>query len=125
MRCDPRAKFLPARSLLRAAISIGVLIAGIGAVHGQSATPPSIAVAAASDLQSVFSTLQTGFERDTGTKVNVTFGSSGSFFAQIQNGAPFDVFMSADVNYPNQLVSKRVAEADTEYTYATGRIVLW
>src|SRR5262249_18312364 len=59
------------------------------------------------------------------TMVTVSFGSSGNFFAQIQDGAPFDVFFSADVDYPRQLVASGHAEAGSLSQYATGRIVLW
>src|SRR5262249_39286305 len=65
------------------------------------------------------------FEKDTRQPVRVTFGSSGNFFAQIQNGAPFDVFLSADIDYPKRLEAAGQAEPGTVYTYATGHIVLW
>jgi len=84
-----------------------------------------IAVAAASDLQAVLPAVATRFERDTGHQVRVTFGSSGNFFTQIQNGAPFDVFLSADVDYPRRLVRAGQAEPGSLYEYAIGRIVLW
>ncbi|MGB4786152.1 MAG: extracellular solute-binding protein, partial [Candidatus Acidiferrum sp.] len=53
-----------------------------------------IAVAAAADLKFAMGELTADFEKQTGTKVNVTYGSSGNFFSQIQNGAPFDLFFS-------------------------------
>ena len=56
-----------------------------------------IAVAAAADLKFAMGELAANFEKQTGTKLNVTYGSSGNFFSQIQNGAPFDLFFSADV----------------------------
>lgn len=103
---------------------MGIIGGGV-AVRGQTAAARTMTVAAASDLQTVFGELRTHFERDAGAKVTVSFGSSGTLFAQIQNGAPFDVFMSADVDYPRQLVTRGLAEAGSEYEYATGRIVLW
>jgi molybdate transport system substrate-binding protein len=82
-------------------------------------------IAAASDLQSVFPALTARFERDTGHMVDVSFGSSGNFFAQLQNGAPFDLFFSADVDYPRRLESSGLTVPGTLVEYASGRIVLW
>ncbi len=65
------------------------------------------------------------FEKQTGTKVNVTYGSSGNFFSQLQNGAPFDLFFSADIEYPRKLEFAGLAEPGTLYEYAVGRIVIW
>ena len=84
-----------------------------------------LTVAAASDLQTVFPTLAARFERETGHAAKATFGSSGNFFAQIQNGAPFDLFLSADIEYPRQLESGRLAEPGTLREYARGQLVLW
>jgi molybdate transport system substrate-binding protein len=55
----------------------------------------------------------------------VTYGSSGSLFAQLLNRAPFDVFLSADVGYPNELAARGLTLADGTFTYGVGRIVLW
>jgi molybdate transport system substrate-binding protein len=99
-----------------------VLLAGLHTVHGQSG---DLTIAAAADLQTVFPHLVSGFERATGMTATVTFGSSGNFFAQIQNGAPYDVYFSADIDYPRRLAESGYADANTLYEYATGRIVLW
>src|SRR3954470_15369051 len=92
-------------------------------------TPCGIAqqinVAAASDLQSAFQDASNRFQKETGKSVKLTFGSSGNFFAQIQNGAPFDLFFSADIDYPKKLEAAGLAEPGTLYPYATGKIVLW
>ena len=100
------------------------LVAGRDAsvVETQRAT---VAVAAAADLQAMLPQLVSRFERDTGIHATVSYGSSGNFFAQIQNGAPFDVFFSADVDYPKRLVASGHAEADSLYEYATGHLVVW
>src|SRR5882762_4146218 len=82
-------------------------------------------VAAASDLSFAMKELAASYEKQTGTVVKVTLGSSGNFFAQIQNGAPFDVFLSADVDYPRRLEGSGHAERGSLYEYATGRLVLW
>ena len=57
--------------------------------------------------------------------MQATFGSSGNFFAQIQNGAPFDVYLSADIDYPRRLLDSGFGEPGTLTRYATGRLVLW
>lgn len=83
-----------------------------------------ITVAAAADLSTVLPTIVAEFERQTGTKVRLVIGSSGSLSAQIRNGAPFDVFLSADVDYPRQLIQNGFAAAPY-VTYATGRLAVW
>ncbi len=82
-------------------------------------------IAAASDLQVVFPALTARFERDARHAVVVSFGSSGNFFAQLQNGAPFDLFFSADADYPKRLESSGLTVSGTLVEYASGRIVLW
>ncbi len=84
-----------------------------------------IRVAAAADLKFGMAELSEKFEKQTGIKVNVTYGSSGNFFSQIQNGAPFDLFFSADIEYPKKLETAGLAERGTLYEYAVGRIVIW
>ena len=65
------------------------------------------------------------FENGTGTKLVVSYGSSGSFFSQLQNGAPFDLFFSADAEYPKKLEAGGFVEPGTLRDYALGRIVIW
>jgi molybdate transport system substrate-binding protein len=84
-----------------------------------------VRVAAAADLKFAMETLSKDFEKMTGTKVDVTTGSSGNFFAQIQSGAPFDLFFSADMDYPTKLETSDLAEPETLSEYALGRIVIW
>ena len=100
------------RGAVRGLTGVMVLIAGVQGVGAQSAAR-RIAVAAASDLQTVLTEVATRFERDTGNVATVSLGSSGNFFAQIQNGAPFDVFLSADIEYPRQLAVGGHADAKT------------
>jgi len=69
--------------------------------------------------------LAPAFEKQTGIHVSVSLGSSGNFFAQIQNGAPFDVFLSADRSYPEKLLQAGQAEPNSLTPYARGRLVLW
>lgn len=107
---------------LLATAALTVSICGQGPIHGQGGV---VSIAAASDLRTVFPDLGDGFERETGLKTRATFGSSGNFFAQIQNGAPYDVLLAADIEYPRRLAASGHADGGTLYQYATGRIVLW
>jgi molybdate transport system substrate-binding protein len=84
-----------------------------------------VRVAAAADLQFAMVDLGQQYKNQSGNTVNVTYGSSGNFFSQILNGAPFDLFFSADVDYPRQLVIANLANPATFYKYALGRIVIW
>ena len=97
----------------------------VGLLAATTAWGQEIRVAAAADLKFAMAKLAEQFEKDTGTKVNVTYGSSGNFFSQIQNGAPFDLFFSADVAYAKNLEAAGFAEPGTLYDYAVGRIVIW
>lgn len=84
----------------------------------------SILIAAASDLKFALDSIVYVFEtKHTGT-VAITYSSSGKLFEQIANGAPFDIFFSADIIYPNQLKEKGFGHSDV-YAYGIGRIVLW
>jgi molybdate transport system substrate-binding protein len=84
-----------------------------------------ITVAAASDLQGAFKELLPKFEASSGVKVKCSFGSSGNIASQIRNGAPYDMFFSADVQYPLDLQKEGLTEENSLYEYAVGRIVLW
>lgn len=84
-----------------------------------------IRIAAASDLRYAMDEIVQAFRSEfPDEKVDVTYGSSGKFATQIQEGAPFDLYFSADISYPRQLEEKGLA-ASPVYPYAVGRIVLW
>ena len=84
-----------------------------------------VTVAAASDLIYAMNEIAANFEKSTGCAIRVTTGSSGNFHSQIENGAPFDVFFSADIAYPKKLETEGLAAAGSTYLYAVGKIVLW
>lgn len=107
---------LAGKALLSALLVFGL---GCGAFAGE------LVVAAASDLSGAAREIIADFEKRTGHTVKLTLGSSGNFHAQIKNGAPFDVFLSADMNYVRDLEKAGLAEPDTASIYAIGRIVLW
>ncbi|MEY4704192.1 MAG: Molybdate transporter, periplasmic binding protein [Nitrospirota bacterium] len=100
-----------------------IAFAGSGPSPAQAAQ--EVTVAAASDLNFVFKEITALFEKKTGIHVKLSLGSSGNFFSQIQNGAPYDLYFSADSRYPQKLVESGHAVASSLYTYAVGRIVLW
>jgi molybdate transport system substrate-binding protein len=84
-----------------------------------------ITVAAAADLQFVMQDVGARFQSETGKSVKLIYGSSGNFAQQLQNGAPFDMFFSANLDYPKQLEAAGLTEPATFYQYAIGKIVVW
>jgi molybdate transport system substrate-binding protein len=84
-----------------------------------------IVVAAAADMNAALPPIVAAYTTKTGQPVKLSFGASGNLTNQIRNGAPFDVFFSADEEYPRQLIAQGLASKDTLYRYAVGRLVLW
>lgn len=89
------------------------------------AAADELLVAAAADLRFAMQDIAARFEKETGNKVNVSFGSSGNFFTAIQNGAPYDLFFSADIDYPRKLEAAGLSQPGSLYEYASGKLVLW
>jgi molybdate transport system substrate-binding protein len=102
-----------------------ILILILLAAFAGQAFADEVLVAAASDLSFPIKEIISQFEQKTGHTVKLTLGSSGSFQAQIANGAPFDVYLSADVDYVRQLDRAGLIEPDSLYVYAAGRLVIW
>jgi molybdate transport system substrate-binding protein len=92
---------------------------------GPFARAQEITVAAAADMSAALPQLVETYTNTTGQTVKLSFGASGNLTNQIRNGAPFDVFFSADEEYPRQLIAEGLASKDTLYRYAVGRLVLW
>lgn len=84
-----------------------------------------LTVAAAADLSSALKDIGDRFEKKTGIHLKLSFGASGAMTQQIENGAPFDMFFSADMDYPRQLARDGQADSATLYQYAVGKLVLW
>ena len=85
-----------------------------------------VTVAAAADLRFALEEVARDYRAQySGSAIDIVYGSSGNFYTQIRNGAPFDVFLSADVDYPNRLVSDGLAKHDNVFIYGVGRLVLW
>src|SRR5262245_14711563 len=114
-----------------AAVALLLAVAAGAALWFALARPPAavrrqVTVAAAADLRFAFPDVVAAFERrHPDVAVQVTLGSSGQFFAQLANDAPFDLFLSADVDYPRQLVEQGRALAGSEFVYAVGHLVVW
>src|SRR5215470_10788755 len=92
----------------------------------RAAEQGAVRVAAAADLRFAMGEIVEAFRRERpAVDVLVTYGSSGNFYAQLSNRAPFDIFFSADVDYPRWLVRQGLALADSEFLYGVGRLVVW
>ncbi len=92
----------------------------------QAAEPQTLNIAAAADLTLCLQDLDAAFAKaHPEVELKPTTGSSGNFLAQIKNGAPFDVFLSADMSYPKQLAKDGQADESSLTLYATGHLVLW
>lgn len=101
-----------------------ILIAALAC--NSQAPSHKLRIAAASDLQFAMADLARQFQQaHPDLDIQPAFGSSGNFYAEIGNGAPFDLFLSADNEYPRRLVQDKLAVADSLFVYGTGRLVLW
>lgn len=111
---------------LKAVAKIVVVVALIAPIAPPGcAQGAQISVAAAADLTFALADLSKEYESQTHNTLKIVYGSSGNFFSQIQNGAPFDVFLSADSEYPRRLEAAGLAEPGTLYKYAIGEIAIW
>lgn len=111
------------RPLLSAAL--GTLLT-LGLPLLAQARPTPLAVAAAGDLRGVLDEVKARFEaQHPDIRLELSFGASGSLTSQILQGAPFDVFLSADTGFPEQLQKAGLASAEGPFPYATGSLSLW
>ncbi len=109
-----------------AALAVSIAAASCGGPGAPARPPRTVRVAAAADLRFALEEIVAAFEADhADVDVAVSYGSSGTYYAQLQRGAPYDVFLSADVSYPRQLDDEGLTLAGSTFTYAVGRIVLW
>lgn len=92
---------------------------------GAPAQAEAVQVAVAANFTEPMKAIAADFERDTGDRVELSFGSTGKFYAQIRNGAPFDLFLAADEAAPERLENEGGTVAGSRFTYAVGRLVLW
>jgi molybdate transport system substrate-binding protein len=112
------------RRYLLVALAACVLMLS-ASVTPADAADRTINVAAAADLSAALQEIAANYGKRTGVDVKLSFGASGALTQQIQNGAPFDVLFSADMDYPRQLIAGGQAESASLYRYAVGQLVLW
>jgi molybdate transport system substrate-binding protein len=111
------------RRIVRFASWIAIVFCGATALPGHA---EEIAVAAAANLRTVLAEgLAPAFESKTGHHLKISFGSTGGFYAQIKNGAAFDIVLAADDATPEKLELDGLTAPGTRFTYATGTLVLW
>jgi molybdate transport system substrate-binding protein len=118
-------KRVSAPKLRAALVCLNVIFCGF--LHGSPALSQQkeLRVAAAADLQPVMPVLQAAYEKATGVKLVVSFGSSSMLAEQIINGAPMDLFLGADFTFPEKVVAAGLADAKAPTQYAKGALVLW
>ncbi|MFM0049822.1 molybdate ABC transporter substrate-binding protein [Caballeronia grimmiae] len=107
------------RSLLCAVLPLAFGFASVQALAGE------VQVAVAANFTAPVQAIAADFERDTGNKVVASYGATGQFYAQIKNGAPFEVFLAADDTTPAKLESEGLTVPGSRFTYATGTLALW
>jgi len=112
---SPASRLRPLRAL------IGILLA----LPTSGAVAAELMVAVASNFAAPLQQIASSFERSTGHSVRLVPGSTGKLYAQITNGAPFDVLVAADQQAPKQLAAEGYAVGDSQFTYAIGKVVLW
>lgn len=107
-------------------VAFGRMLAGaLGLTLGAGVCAAEVNVAVAANFTAPMQKIALAFEQESGHKAILAFGSTGNFYAQIKNGAPFQVFLSADDETPARLEKEGGAVAGSRFTYAVGKLVLW
>jgi molybdate transport system substrate-binding protein len=129
-RNGDRMRFISS-TLLAATILLSAIVVSASVLTStpgwgqEKKTSAELTVAAAADLSSALQEVADRYEKKTGVHLKLSFGASGALTQQIQNGAPFDLFFSADMDYPRQLIAAGAADQASLYQYAVGKLVLW
>ena len=105
-------------SSLRSALVAATVFTGV-------AQADTVSVAVASNFTAPMQKIAAQFEKDTGHKAELSFGATGKFYAQINNGAPFGVLLAADSSTPEKIAEEGQGDAASRFTYAIGKLVLW
>ena len=108
--------YRPARLLLAAAVAFSIAAPSIA---------DEVQVAVAANFTAPMKVIAAQFEKETGHKVLASYGATGKFYSQIQNGAPFDILLAADDETPAKLDQEKATVAGSRFTYAIGKLVLW
>jgi molybdate transport system substrate-binding protein len=116
---------VPARAAIQEGWRLSAAVSFLLVVCCTFSSAQPITVAAAADLTSALAEVAQNYQKQTGQEVKLSFGGSGNLTSQIQNGAPFDLFFSADEDYPKKLIDAGLADQGSLYRYAAGRLVLW
>ena len=111
-------RFLMKKRVIPFALSVLAAIAS-------PAMAAEVHVAVAANFTAPVQAIAAEFEKDTGNKVIASFGATGQFYAQIRNGAPFEIFLAADDSTPAKLETEKAAVPGSRFTYATGKLALW
>lgn len=122
LRCHKTFEYHPMKRLF---LRLFAPVIGSISVVGAIAQAGEVTVAVAANFTAPMQKIAQVFESDTGHKALLAFGSTGKFYAQIKNGAPFAVLLAADDETPLRLEKEGVAVAGTRFTYAVGRLALW
>jgi molybdate transport system substrate-binding protein len=111
------------------ALGLCVVLLHVGAGHAQSPGPATavktVNIAVAANFTEPAREIAALFKQKTGAEAVLSFGSSGQFYTQITQDAPFQIMLSADDERPKKLIADGLAVADTPFTYAIGKLVLW
>lgn len=106
--------------VFRALATVSFIFAALHAAHAEQ-----VSVAVAANFTAPMQKIAAAFEADTGHKAELAFGATGKFYAQITNGAPFQILLAADDTTPAKLEREGKAVANSRFTYAIGTLVLW
>ena len=105
-------------------VALAAMLAASGCARRRE--PRKLRIAAAADLNFAMEEISRGFHQEhPENDLDMAYGSSGNFYSQIQSHAPFDLFLSADVDYPRKLAAQGLGAADSVFVYALGRLVVW
>ncbi|GAB2736956.1 molybdate ABC transporter substrate-binding protein [Melaminivora jejuensis] len=107
-------------SSMRPLALAAALLAGAAGVHAAE-----VSVAVAANFTAPMQKIAAAFEHDTGHKAQLAFGATGKFYAQIANGAPFQILLAADDATPSKLAREGLGDGATQFTYAIGQLALW